>query len=241
MGVGKQTPSSTAAAKRNGNGAPSSNGSNGNHVDSNGLAKLTPPRGYRKEDSALRREWLAKRTGSSISSGVFDEPEKLQGLIENHVGYVGVPMSIAGPLKIDGSFAKGDFYVPLCTVEGTLSFSMTRGAYLDEADRAVEIVAQAVAVAPVDRQREADQAEHQQRAPRQRGPDREPGGAPQPQRLGRLRSPRRAPHRRNGARSASVLRIVVAATPASPIAWLIWSSPFTTSPAAKSPGTEVRW
>lgn len=130
MGVGKQTPSSTAAAKRNGNGAPSSNGSNGNHVDSNGLAKLTPPRGYRKEDSALRREWLAKRTGSSISSGVFDEPEKLQGLIENHVGYVGVPMSIAGPLKIAGSFAKGDFYVPLCTVEGTLSFSMTRGAYL---------------------------------------------------------------------------------------------------------------
>ena len=33
----------------------------------------------------------------------------------------------------------------------------------------------------------------------------------------------------------------VAATPAWPIALLIWSSPFTTSPAANRPGTEVRW
>ena len=35
------------------------------------------------------------------------------------------------------------------------------------------------------------------------------------------------------------LRIVVAATPAWPIALLIWSRPFTTSPAANRPGTDV--
>ncbi len=119
--------SAATPAKLNGNGATVSNGA---HPADNGSAKLTPPRGYTKEDSSLRRDWLAKRTGVTISSGVFDEPEKLQGLIENHVGYVGIPMSVAGPLKIAGSFAKGDFYVPLCTVEGTLSFSMTRGCYL---------------------------------------------------------------------------------------------------------------
>ncbi len=119
-----------APAKLNGNGAPSSSTTNGTHPADNSLTKLTPPRGYTSADSAHRREWLAKRTGVTVSSGVFDEPEKLQGLIENHVGYVGIPMSIAGPLKIAGSFAKGDFYVPLCTVEGTLSFSMTRGCYL---------------------------------------------------------------------------------------------------------------
>ncbi len=118
-------PASTG--KINGKGAPVSNSE---HAASNGHDKVTPPRGYTNEDSAHRREWLAKRTGVTISSGVFDEPEKLQGLIENHVGYVGIPMSVAGPLKIAGSFAKGDFYVPLCTVEGTLSFSMTRGCYL---------------------------------------------------------------------------------------------------------------
>jgi hydroxymethylglutaryl-CoA reductase (NADPH) len=127
MREGNRTLSTKAPAGIGGNGVPAVNGA---HAKGNGLAKLTPPRGYTKEDSALRRQWLATRTGASISSGVFDEPEKLQGLIENHVGYVGLPMSIAGPLTIDGSFAKGEFYVPLCTVEGTLSFSMTRGCYL---------------------------------------------------------------------------------------------------------------
>jgi len=52
---------------------------------------------------------------------------------------------------------------------------------------------------------------------------------------------RNTAHRLSGRCSANRLRIVVAATPASPMAWLIWSSPFTTSPAANSPGTLVRW
>ena len=43
-----------------------------------------------------------------------------------------------------------------------------------------------------------------------------------------------------GRLAARSLRMVVAACPPSPIAWLIWSSPWTTSPAAYSPSTLVR-
>ena len=40
---------------------------------------------------------------------------------------VPVPMSIAAPLVIQGDHARGEFVVPLCTLEGTLTLSMNRG------------------------------------------------------------------------------------------------------------------
>jgi hydroxymethylglutaryl-CoA reductase (NADPH) len=55
------------------------------------------------------------------------EPEDLQGIIENHVGFVPVPMAVAAPLIIEGTYARGEFVVPLATLEGTLTLSMTRG------------------------------------------------------------------------------------------------------------------
>ena len=48
----------------------------------------------------------------------------------------------------------------------------------------------------------------------------------------RPRIPRLAPSSIGSRRFARSLRMVVAATPPSPIAWLIWSRPMTTSPAA---------
>src|SRR5262249_38639506 len=42
-------------------------------------------------------------------------------------GYVPMPQAIASPLVIEGNYARGEFAVPLCTVEGTLVLSMTRG------------------------------------------------------------------------------------------------------------------
>ena len=60
----------------------------------------------------------------------MEDPTTYIGLVENQIGYIGMPLSIAGPLKIAGTYANGDFCVPLCTLEGTLSLSMTRGLYL---------------------------------------------------------------------------------------------------------------
>jgi len=32
-------------------------------------------------------------------------------------------------MQLDGHYAKGEFYVPICTLEGTLAISMSRGMY----------------------------------------------------------------------------------------------------------------
>jgi len=53
--------------------------------------------------------------------------EDLRGIIENHVGFMPMPMSVAAPLLIEGDYARGEFVVPLCTLEGTLTLSMNRG------------------------------------------------------------------------------------------------------------------
>ena len=94
------------------------------------MSKLTPPRGYAQADMETRQEWLTEAAGHTVPEFALDAPEELKGLIENHVGYLGMPMSVAGPLTIEGTHANGIFYVPLCTLEGTLTLSMTRGCYL---------------------------------------------------------------------------------------------------------------
>ena len=50
--------------------------------------------------------------------------------IENFIGTVKVPIGIAGPLRVRGLFAQGDFYVPLATTEAALVASYSRGAML---------------------------------------------------------------------------------------------------------------
>lgn len=50
--------------------------------------------------------------------------------IENVIGAVSVPVAIAGPLRVNGCAAQGDFYVPLATTEAALVASYTRGCQL---------------------------------------------------------------------------------------------------------------
>ena len=94
------------------------------------MSGIIPPRGYRKEDTEKRLKWLAEKTGSHFNDVSPDEPENLKGIIENHTGFVKIPMAVAGPLLIHGSYINEELYIPLCTLEGTLSMSMTRGLYL---------------------------------------------------------------------------------------------------------------
>ncbi|MDP7011606.1 MAG: hydroxymethylglutaryl-CoA reductase [Verrucomicrobiota bacterium] len=124
------------------------------------MNKLTPPRGYTQADTEARQQWLKEQTGHQVPEFALDHPENLRGLIENHIGFVGLPMSVAGPLKIDGSYAQGDFYVPLCTVEGTLTLSMTRGFYLTHRSGGIKTrhVKQELSRAPVFRFKEIEKA-----------------------------------------------------------------------------------
>jgi len=94
------------------------------------MSELLPPRGYKKEDTEKRKKWLEKKTGFHLNETGPDNPEDFKGIIENHVGYMHLPLAIAGPLLIDGTYAKGEFYIPFCTLEGTLTMSMTRGLFL---------------------------------------------------------------------------------------------------------------
>ena len=58
------------------------------------------------------------------------DPGTLPGNIENFMGVAQVPIGLAGPLLINGEHARGEFFVPLATTEGTLVASYNRGMRL---------------------------------------------------------------------------------------------------------------
>lgn len=53
--------------------------------------------------------------------------EELRGNIENFVGMAQIPVGLAGPLRVNGDHAKGEYPIPLATTEGALVASYTRG------------------------------------------------------------------------------------------------------------------
>tara|TARA_A100001037_G_scaffold69566_1_gene62070 strand:- start:144 stop:1295 length:1152 start_codon:yes stop_codon:yes gene_type:complete len=89
--------------------------------------KFLIPNGYSEKDTDNRLDWLKETTGFDYNNDLENQPDDLKGIIENHIGFMKIPMAIAGPLKVHGKYATDDFYVPICTLEGTLALSMTRG------------------------------------------------------------------------------------------------------------------
>jgi hydroxymethylglutaryl-CoA reductase (NADPH) len=84
---------------------------------------------HTREMASERAGFLRERTGAGldhVQSYSFD-PALLPGNVENFVGVAQVPIGVAGPLRIDGEYAQGDFFVPLATTEGTLVASYNRG------------------------------------------------------------------------------------------------------------------
>jgi hydroxymethylglutaryl-CoA reductase (NADPH) len=84
---------------------------------------------YTHEAAEARRAFLQARTGEGlghVASYSFD-PSTLPGNIEHFTGAAQVPIGVAGPLLVNGEYARGEFYVPLATTEGTLVASYNRG------------------------------------------------------------------------------------------------------------------
>jgi len=79
-----------------------------------------------------RREFVQQHTGVALEhvGRCSIDPGTLPGNIENFIGAAQVPIGLAGPLRINGEHAQGDFYVPLATTEGTLVASYNRGMRL---------------------------------------------------------------------------------------------------------------
>jgi hydroxymethylglutaryl-CoA reductase (NADPH) len=87
---------------------------------------------YTDEMAAKRREFVQRHTGADLSHVAqysFD-PAILPGNIENFTGVAQVPIGLAGPLRINGEHAQGDFLIPMATIEGAVVSGYNRGMRL---------------------------------------------------------------------------------------------------------------
>lgn len=87
---------------------------------------------YGEPAAAARRAFVSEHTGAELSHvGHYSvDPAALPGNIEHFTGVAQVPIGLAGPILINGEHAKGEFYVPMATTEGTLVASYNRGMKL---------------------------------------------------------------------------------------------------------------
>ncbi len=106
-------------------------------------------------EAAVDERWAATGAGESVRSGLGvnragDAAMVYDHNIENFVGTVSMPVGLAGPLRVNGLFAQGDFFVPLATTEAALVASYSRGAQLITAagGASVALLAEGVTRAP---------------------------------------------------------------------------------------------
>ncbi|OHX66019.1 hydroxymethylglutaryl-CoA reductase [Flammeovirga pacifica] len=69
---------------------------------------------------------FAKKPINHIGKYSID-PHDLAGNIEHFTGVAQIPMGFAGPIKVNGEHAIGEFMIPMATTEGTLVASYNRG------------------------------------------------------------------------------------------------------------------
>lgn len=77
-----------------------------------------------------RRKIIEKKTKTTlehVSDYNFDVEVASKKNIENMIGATQIPLGVAGAVKINGDYAKGEFYVPMATTEGALLASVNRG------------------------------------------------------------------------------------------------------------------
>ncbi|ADI74224.1 3-hydroxy-3-methylglutaryl Coenzyme A reductase [Methanohalobium evestigatum Z-7303] len=78
----------------------------------------------------LRRQAVEEMSDISfknIQNHNIDAEEVARKNIENMIGAVQIPLGVAGPLKVNGEYADGDYHIPLATTEGALVASINRG------------------------------------------------------------------------------------------------------------------
>jgi hydroxymethylglutaryl-CoA reductase (NADPH) len=83
-----------------------------------------------QEAVRVRREFLEAERGVALRKiGAFtiDIERVVTRNIENMIGTVQIPVGVAGPLAVLGTYAQGEFYLPLATTEGALVASVNRG------------------------------------------------------------------------------------------------------------------
>jgi hydroxymethylglutaryl-CoA reductase (NADPH) len=84
---------------------------------------------YSEEAIARRHTYIETKTGATLDHvGRFSiDPEVTKGNIENFIGVAQMPIGVAGPVKVNGEHANGEYPIPLATTEATLVASYSRG------------------------------------------------------------------------------------------------------------------
>ena len=93
------------------------------------------PGGCRLDSENIDRRWRLLRLSDEGRAALLDaqtvaHKELYKHNIENFIGSIRVPVGLAGPLRVNGLFAHGDYYIPLATTEAALVASYHRGAQL---------------------------------------------------------------------------------------------------------------
>jgi len=91
------------------------------------------PGGSVVSETAIAERWALPDLPASARDILADprtlaEREAYAKNIENFIGTVKLPVGLAGPLRVNGAHALGDYYVPLATTEAALVASYSRGA-----------------------------------------------------------------------------------------------------------------
>lgn len=84
----------------------------------------------RVEQHWKQLETLPETQANLLDGQTLSQLEAYQYNVENFIGTVKLPVGIAGPLRVNGLFAQGDYYVPLATTEAALVASYSRGCQL---------------------------------------------------------------------------------------------------------------
>ncbi len=91
------------------------------------------PNATRTDSQAIERRWAMLNVPESVRAQLLDQQARdtadlYARNIENYIGAVRLPLGLAGPLRINGLHARGDYYIPLATTEAALVASYTRGS-----------------------------------------------------------------------------------------------------------------
>lgn len=88
-----------------------------------------PADDYNPAIIAERQKFVGEFTGKKLEhlTHYSFDPKTVQGNVENFTGVVQIPVGFAGPIRINGEHAEGDFLIPMATTEGTLVASYNRG------------------------------------------------------------------------------------------------------------------
>jgi hydroxymethylglutaryl-CoA reductase (NADPH) len=88
-----------------------------------GVAPPRVPGGAATSVHALEARWtlIGGRPEALADPASVAQAAAYERNIENFIGTVKVPVGLAGPLRVNGLFAHGDFFVPLATTEAALT------------------------------------------------------------------------------------------------------------------------